>query len=165
MRRYFSLQSVVWGGAGLVAGALAAFLLLSWMAPGMLISERHSPLDTEATVRTIMTNAVNHGWKVSRIYDYQEALAQPAQPRMAPIRVLELCHPDYDRQLLSSGENRELSAVMPCAIAVYQNADGEVHVASLNANLLGRIFGGEIQPVLAQVSRDDDEILAFLDER
>lgn len=165
MRKLISLQSLLWGAGGLIVGALGAYVLISSLAPGMLISERHSPLDTEATVRTIMTNAVNHGWKVTRIYDYQEALAQPAQPRMAPVRVLELCHPDYDRQLLASGNHRELSAVMPCAIAVYQKADGEVYVASLNTDFLGRIFGGEIKPVMAQVSHDDEEILAFLDER
>ena len=115
-----------------------------------------------ATVQTIVANATNHGWKVSKIYDFREALARPAKPKLAPIQVVELCQPDYAHELLKSGKNRFVATMMPCAVAVYEKEDGKVYVASMNVGLMGRLFGGEIRTIMGRVAQDDKEILKFL---
>lgn len=157
-RRHF-----VWGVAGLIVGILGTVILLASTAPGLMIAERRSPYQLEATVQAIVTNATSQGWNVSKIYDFREALARPAEPDLAPIRVVELCRPDYARELLKSGKNRFVAAMMPCAIAVYEKEDGGVYVGSVNIGLMGRLFGGEIQRTMSRVAHDDAEILGFLD--
>jgi uncharacterized protein (DUF302 family) len=155
-------RHLVWGVAGLVLGILATVTLLALTAPGLMIAERRSPYDLKATVQTIVTNATNQGWKVSKIHDFREALARPAEPKLAPIHVVELCQPDYARELLKSSKNRFVATMMPCAVAVYEKEDGGVYVASVNVGLMGRLFGGEIRRIMMRVAHDDAEILSFL---
>jgi hypothetical protein len=39
--------------------------------------------------------------------------------------------------------------MMPCTIAVYEGAGGATRVATMNAGLMGRMFGGEVARVMA----------------
>jgi hypothetical protein len=39
--------------------------------------------------------------------------------------------------------------MMPCTIAVYEKANGSVALGTLNAGLLGRLFGGVVAEVMA----------------
>jgi uncharacterized protein (DUF302 family) len=136
--------------------------LVAGVAPGQMVTERQSPYDVETTVRTIAGNATQHGWKVSKIYNFRDSLALPGRQAMAPIQVIEMCQMDYARELLTSGRNRFVAAMMPCAVAVYEKEDGKTYVASMNVGLMGRLFGGEISKVMAKVGHDDEVILRFL---
>jgi uncharacterized protein (DUF302 family) len=160
--RTFTLRNAAWGAAGLIIGILVTVILLLITAPGLMIEERQSPHDLAATVQAIVTNATNRGWKVSKIHDFREALARPAEPKLAPIQVVEMYQPDYAHELLKSGKNRIVATMMPCAVAVYEKEDGKVYVASMNIGLMGRLFGGEIGTIMAKAGRDDVEILKFL---
>jgi uncharacterized protein (DUF302 family) len=157
-----TIRNVIWGVAGLVLGSLGTVAVLAFAAPGLVVQEHRSPYGLTATVQTIVTNATNRGWRVSKIYDFREALDRPAEPKLAPIQVIELCQRDYARDLLKSGKNRFVAAMMPCAVAVYEKEDGTVYVASMNSALMGRLFGGEIRTIMSRVARDDAEILRFL---
>lgn len=162
--RMFTKRNVLWCVTGLVIGILITAVLIAITAPGLMIEERRSPYDVATTVQTIVNNATNHGWKVSKIYDLRESLARAGEPKLAPIQVVELCQQDYARQLLKSGDNRFVATMMPCAVAVYEKEDGKVYVASMNVGLMGRLFGGEILTVMSKVAQDDAKILNFLTE-
>jgi uncharacterized protein (DUF302 family) len=164
-RSSFTRGRLVWGAAGLAIGFLLMGALVMAAAPGRMISERQSPYDVETTVRTIAGNATQHGWKVSKIYNFRDSLASPGGPAMAPIQVVEMCQLDYARELLTSGKNRFVAAMMPCAVAVYEKEDGKTYVASMNVGIMGSLFGGKIGEVMAKVGRDDELILRFLAAR
>ena len=34
--------------------------------------------------------------------------------------------------------------MMPCTISVYEKSDGKTYIGSMNAGLLGRVFGGTV---------------------
>lgn len=52
---------------------------------------------------------------------------------------------------------------MPCTVSVYRRDDGTTAVGSMNAGLLGRVFGGTVARVMGgEVARDQAAILAFL---
>lgn len=157
-----SPRHAFWALTGFVVGVLVTVAVTAIAAPGLMIEERRSPYDVATTVQTIVTNATARGWVVPKIYDFREALARPAGPDLAPIRVVELCQRDYARELLKSGRNRFVATMMPCAIAVYEKEDGRTYVASMNVGLMGRLFGGEIRAIMGKVAEDDKEILNFL---
>ena len=152
----------LWGLGGLATGLVLAGALVATEAPGQMISERQSPYDVETTVRTISGNAAQQGWKVSKVYDFQQNLAAPGLKPMAPIRVIEMCQPDYARDLLSTEDTRFVSVMMPCAVAVYEKEDGKTYVAAMNVGLMGKLFGGRIAEVMGRVGKDDEAILRFM---
>lgn len=158
-------RNLYWALAGLVLGMAAAVIGIVLAAPGLMILEHRSPYDVKGTVQTIVSNATNQGWKVSKIYDFQKSLARPGEAQLAPIQVVELCQPDYARDLLRAGKNRFVATMMPCAVAVYEKEDGHVYVASMNVGLMGRLFGGDIQATMDRVGRDDAKILDFAASR
>ena len=48
-----------------------------------------------------------------------------------------------------------LSVMMPCSIGVYEKSDGKTYISTMNAGLLGRMFGGVVAEVMAgSVARD-----------
>lgn len=50
---------------------------------------------------------------------------------------------------------------MPCKIAVYEKADGSVALGTMNAGLLGRLFGGVVAEVMAgPVAREQQSLVA-----
>ncbi len=51
--------------------------------------------------------------------------------------------------------------MMPCKIAVYEKADGSVALGTMNAGLLGRLFGGVVSEVMAgPVAREQRSFVA-----
>jgi uncharacterized protein (DUF302 family) len=138
-------------GAGITLGTFIIFM------HGAIITEQRSPYDFATTVQIISTNAINRGWKVSRVEDFRAALAQMEDLKRAPVEVIELCQSDYACQILKSGK-RSCLAMMPCSVAVYEK-DGHVYVASLNRGLVGRFFRREAAGVFRQVRADEREIL------
>lgn len=160
----FTRGHLVWGAAGLAAGVLLTGALVAGAAPSQMIAERQSPYNVETTVRTIAANATQHGWKVSKIYNFRDSLASSGKTVMAPIQVVEMCQVDYARELLSSGRYRFVAAMMPCAVAVYEKEDGKTYVASMNVGIMGKLFGGKIAEVMAKVGHDDEVILRFLNQ-
>ena len=37
---------------------------------------------------------------------------------------------------------------MPCTISVYQKSDGKTYIATMNAALLGKMFGGTVAEIM-----------------
>ena len=55
--------------------------------------------------------------------------------------------------------------MMPCTISVYQKSDGKTYIGTMNAGLLGKMFGGMIAEVMAgPVAADQQSFIAFAKE-
>ena len=145
-------------------GILVVMVAMKVMAPSMMIHERVSPLGFEETVERIQQNAEALGWSVTKIYNFQEAIMAKGLGDVGRIKVLELCQPHYAYGLLEDGNNKFVSVMMPCAIAVYEKEDGSVYVSSMNVGFMGKIFGGGIDEAMSKVAGDDKKILSFLKE-
>jgi len=72
-----------------------------------------------------------------------------------------LCNAGHASRLL--GAVPSLAGMLPCSWAIYELADGQVKVSSMNVGLMSRIFGGVPGQVMGQVAKADrgfmDEIL------
>jgi uncharacterized protein (DUF302 family) len=90
--------------------------------------------------------------------DYQKsAAAFAALPRTGSISV---CNPRYASRILANDADRGVTAFMPLAIGVYEDAQGQVHVSRLNVGLVGMMFGGTIADVMGTAGADLAEVVA-----
>ena len=82
--RTIARHIVVWDVAGLAIAVLVTVALLALTPPGLMIEKHRSPYDSAATVHMVVINATICEWKGSRIYNFREALAGPAESKLAP---------------------------------------------------------------------------------
>ena len=62
---------------------------------------------------------------------------------------MNLCEPHHAGKILEGDASRTVSPFMPCTISVYEGPDGKTIVGSMNARLLGMLFGGVVKDVMA----------------
>jgi uncharacterized protein (DUF302 family) len=134
---------------GVVVGALALGVVGYLMAPGMMLEEHRSPYGLDDTVKRLEAAAKADGWVVSSIQKLDESVKKHGGPKVAPVRLVNLCQAQHAGKILSEDDARFVSVMMPCTIAVYEKSDGSVWVASMNPGLMGKVFGGVISEVMA----------------
>lgn len=147
---------------GMVIGAIAMGLTGWVMMPKQMIKERKSPMSFDDTLATLQQNIIAGGWNISGTMRLDKSLEKEGHsaPRTA---VIKLCHPDHAEAILNSDADHFLSVMMPCSIAVYEKNDGSVFVSTLNAKLMGTMFGGITADVMAgPVARETGAFTAFL---
>ncbi|MBK8597908.1 MAG: DUF302 domain-containing protein [Holophagales bacterium] len=149
--------------AGLIAGALLVAVAAVVAMPRLMIHEQTSPFGVEETVEKIKAAALARGWVVSGVKPLHESVRKNGGGELPPILLVELCQARHAHAILVEGPSRKLSAFMPCTVSVYRRDDGTTAVGSMNAGLLGRVFGGTVARVMGgEVARDQAAILAFL---
>lgn len=140
----------------------AALMIAASVAPKLMLRERLSPYGLVETVERITNSAVGRGWVVSGVISLDESVRAHGAGDVRPVRLIKLCHPQYAARILRDERARIVSVMMPCTIAVYEKADGRVAVATMNAGLVGRFFGGIVAEVMAgPVSREQQEFVSF----
>jgi uncharacterized protein (DUF302 family) len=51
---------------------------------------------------------------------------------------------------------------MPCTISVYEKSDGKAYIGSMNAGLLGKMFGGTVAEIMGEKVADDQQAFIFM---
>jgi len=95
--------------------------------------------------------------------DMQKSLAKHGQtaPR---VTLLKICEPHHAAKILNDDDALSVSLMMPCTISIYEKSDGETYVATMNAAVMGRIFGGTVADVMAgSVAPETAAFTRFLD--
>jgi uncharacterized protein (DUF302 family) len=147
---------------GTLAGLVLAAILGTLLMPRLMLRERVSPYGLQETVQRITTNAVSAGWVVSSVTALDESVRKHGGGEVRPVRLVNLCQAQHAAKILQADEARIVSVMMPCTIAVYEKSDGKVYVGTMNAGLLGRMFGGVVAEVMAgPVAREQQAFVAF----
>jgi uncharacterized protein (DUF302 family) len=145
-----------------VMGVASAALVLFLSARGVMIIESVSPLSHQETVDRIVETAENMGWKVPAQHAIHNSVATGGYD-VLPVTVIELCKVDLAGEILQNSDNRIVSSMMPCRVAVYENSEGEVIVSRMNTALMSGFFGGEVQDIMSTATAETELILASLD--
>ncbi len=133
---------------GIVVGAVVVAGGVMWKGSSLVVKENVSPSSVEETVARLTKAAEAEGWKVLGVRKLDESIKQGAGLDVRPVHVVDLCHPAHAGKILAEDAARPVSVFMPCTIAVYEKSDGKTYVASTNASLLGRVFGGVVAEVM-----------------
>lgn len=146
---------------GILIGFALGLVLVAVVMPGLMVSEKVSPLDYEETIAHITQKVEAAGWKVSAAMRLDKSLAKEGK-EVLPVVSLKICQPDHAEKVLLDDKARFLSVMMPCSIAVYEKADGKTYISTMNAGLLGRMFGGTAQSVMGgPVAKETREFVKF----
>ncbi len=145
-----------------VAGVVFTGILAWNMAGGLMFNERVSPFGMEETVARIQANvqAVGNGWTLSGLRNPARAV-QSAGGNVLPVMMVEACSTLYSKPILKDDATRILSILMPCKISVYKKEDGKVYIGTMNAGLMGKMFGPMVGEVMSKVAEDQQKFLAF----
>jgi len=146
---------------GFAGGFVTALVLLWALMPGMMIVTHESPLSVDETVARLETRAETLGWSSPGTLDLNKSLAKHGVSLDQQVRVLQLCQPQYARDILV--EERHVSSLMPCGVAVWEGDDGKTYVSKMNTGVMGKLFGGVIAEVMGgKVTSDMNKLLAAL---
>ena len=145
------------GLGGIILGAVLMGVLGFLSAPSAMITESDSNFTHDETVEMIIANAEEMGWKVPATHEIHNSVARGGWD-VEKVTVIELCNVDLAGNILTGDENRIVSSMMPCRVAVYEKSDGSVIVSRMNTGLMSSVFGGKVQEVMAMAT-DETELI------
>jgi len=147
----------------LFIGGLVGAFFIQTAAKQALITEHKSPFDYNKTIETIVSRIGTHqGWKVISVIDQAQEIRDGGGVDVGKVAIIKYCNAKYAGQMLSSDERKKMAVSMPISIAVYEKSTGECVVSVNNGVLMSKIYGGETEAIIENVSREVEEILGFM---
>ena len=146
---------------GVVLGIVLTGLIAVVSAKNLMFNITPSPFGVEETAARIQANIqkMEHkGWKLSGLRDPGRAVAADGA-NVLPVLLVEACSTKYSGPLLKADTNRIFSILMPCTITIFKNEDGKTYIGTMNAGLMGKLFG--VSDVMDQVAADQAEFIKF----
>lgn len=143
---------------GFITGILLTFLLLLVLAPRIIFTKTESKYNFAQTVDLIEQSIRDNGWSMPHQYDLQATLNKHGFA-VKPVRVFSICKPDLAARILGSDDDRHISAMMPCRVAVYENENGKTYIARMNAILLSKLLGNNAEAVMRDAGQESERIL------
>lgn len=137
--------------AGIVFTAILAWNIMG----GLMFVERVSPFGVEETVARIQHNIqdTGNGWALSGLRNPARAIQQDGGNSL-PVLMIEACSTQYSKPILNEDSVRFLSILMPCKISVYKKNDGKTYIGTMNAGLMGKMFGPLVGEIMGKVAED-----------
>lgn len=126
-----------------------------------MILENQSKYDFDATVALLKENIAANGWSVVGEFDYKAILADKGF-EINNIKILAVCSGKYSAAILELDDERMVSPLMPCRLAVYDKSDGNTYIARLNSGAVAQPFGGVIAETMQAVALDIEAIVSDL---
>jgi uncharacterized protein (DUF302 family) len=116
-----------------------------------------------ATVEFIIAAAEANGWALLGKSEMHKNLSR-AGFDLPPITILNLCKPAYAGELLSDAAARHYSTMMPCRVSVYEDDDGTVKVALLNAAYAAQLYPEVDSRILLTAMAEIEAMLSGLSQ-
>ena len=123
-----------------------------------LVIEQVSKFGFDETVSLLTAESERREWKIPAVHDLQQSLAKSGKS-VRPVKVIEICKPEYSGQMLELSDERIMSVMMPCRISVYLKEDGKTYVSLLNGAAMAGGMPEKIASVMKAASDDTFEIV------
>lgn len=149
---------------GLVSGLFLGLLLAFLVSPRVMFKEDSYHKDFDDAVSRIEKAVDERGWKIPMVHDLQ-ATMKKFDKEVRSVKVFEICHPDHSYEILSRNEERIVSNMMPCRIAVYEKDDGTVWISRMNSGLIARPMSKVIRKTMSAAAKEMEEIVAEVVEQ
>ena len=147
---------------GLVFGVVATAVVGWFSMPSMMLKEYASPYNIDKTISTIVTNAKANNWVVPKVAKLHKSIKKHGGYDLTPVYLVNLCNATHAYNILKNDDNKVIATMMPCTISVYEKADGKTYIGTMNAELLGKMFGGDIAQIFGvEVAQDQQKFIEF----
>ena len=144
--------------AGLFSGIVIFGLVILFVFPKLMFIVSESKYDMDKTAELITESVKEHNWSLPHQYDLQQILAGKGF-EVKPVKVYSVCKPDIASRVLSESATQHISAIMPCRISIYENANGKTYISRMNAGLIARLLGGKAASVMVEAGQGSEDIL------
>ena len=131
------IRSVLWFLCGGIWGAALMFIGGALYLRHNLIQEIPMEKDFVEVADAIGPVAQKYGWQVS----YNQC-GMPRLINNQPVEVYRMCKTPYAQDLLTEENDRKISCILPCSIAIYRKSDGSTYISKLNMPLVTQLLGG-----------------------
>ncbi len=128
------------------------------MGSGIVV-ENKSRFDFEKTLEVLVAESEKRAWKIPAIHDLQQSLAKSGK-NVRPVKVIEICKPEYSGKMLELSDERIISVMMPCRISVYVKDDDLTYISIINTGELAKTLPSNIFKVMKAASDEIFEITA-----
>jgi uncharacterized protein (DUF302 family) len=143
----------------LLAGfSIAVFIYLNNASSWMML-ENESRFNFEKTIIEFEESAKQAGWSVPTSHDLQQSLAKSGK-EVGKVQVFALCNPDHAEVILKGDNERIVSSMMPCRVAVYVKANGKTYVSRMNSRLMSKGMHKNVSRAMKAAFNDMEDILS-----
>ena len=149
------------GIIGFVVGIIVTGVVMYNVAPGMMLLEDESQFGFDETALKLEESVKAHDWKIPHVHDLQKSMKKFGT-EVGPVKVFELCHPKHAGKILGKGDERIVSSLMPCRVAIYEKPDGKTYISRMNSKLMAKPMGGIISEVMSEAASQNEEILEVI---
>ena len=157
------LIAVVFTVFGILAGIIFTGIAVNLSAGKMMIKEMKSPYDYEKTIETIVSRVNSMPeWHIVTVYDMNKEVVENGGKSIGKYSIIKYCSGKYASEMLVADDRKLIGAMMPKAFAVYEKSDGQVYVATSNGVVMGKLFGGETEKLIEEVSLEVEDMLRFM---
>lgn len=123
-----------------------------------LFFESRSRFTLAETLQRLSDLIPPSGWKEIAVLDLQELMRKNGK-EILPVKVVELCRPDYAYRLLSDEPQRIFSNMLPCRISVYEKGDGNCYVSRIHTGMMAAQLGEVAEEVMTAAYHDLEEMI------
>lgn len=156
MKKYFVTALI-----SLATGFLAAMLIIIYQGPDLMMIEDQSRFDFEKTVSGLEDLAEDHGWSVPTVHNLQNSMKK-AGHEVNEVKVFALCNPKHAIHILQGDEERVVSSMMPCRVAVYVKDDGKTYLSRMNSKLMSKGMNKNVRMTMKSAFEEMEEIISKL---
>ena len=148
---------------GFLKGAIFTGITISISSGEMMIKEFKSPYDFDKTIE-VMTERINEkpGWHVTEVIDQNKETIKYGGYPIGNFKIIKYCNGVYSARMLKPDNNKKIGNMMPKSFAVYQKSDGQIFVSTMNGAIMGKLFGGEIEQIIEEVSLEIEDMMRFI---
>ena len=123
--------------------------------------ESRSKYRFEETINLLTELVPEYEWKIIQILDLQETMRKNGK-EVLPVKVVEMCKPDYAYKLLSDDSLRIYANMMPCRISVYEKVNGSTYISRMNSAMFAAQIGGVMQDIMTKAYDDVERMIKKL---
>lgn len=140
--------------AGILMGAAHS---LSAQQPVVML-ENQSNFGFSETIEKINKAVEGTGWRITIIHDLQETMMKNGK-EVLPVKVVEICNPNLAYRVLSSDDQRSVSAFLPCRLSVYEKNDGKTYISRMNSPAFAGMIGGDAAAVIEEAFSQAEKLV------
>ncbi|UWG48785.1 DUF302 family protein [Halanaeroarchaeum sp. HSR-CO] len=149
---------IIVGIAGVLVGSLLTGAIGFYAMPSLMIQEDRSPHDFETTVELFEEEVSGTEWSLVTTHDLAATMDKHGHD-VEQVKVFELCNAGHASEILAGSEERIVTPMMPCRVAIYEKADGNTYIARMNSGLVAKPFGGTVTDVMEDAAAETEVVI------
>ena len=147
---------------GLVCGGLTfVYALRKYMIANLEIDGSFE--DVEQAIKKVVPQFEGWSFPIPQWGFYKSQLSKNLNYDNITNMVMHfVCKPSHANTMLRTYP--DMGGIMPCTWAVYQTADGKVHIAKMNIGLMSKMYSGTVKNIMTDVATTEKQMVERIRE-